>query len=310
MGQNNAFIFPGQGSQYVGMARDLCETFPEALKKFELANEILGFDLAEVCFNGPEEKLKQTKITQPAIFVHSCIVLAKMQSAGLRPQMVAGHSLGEYSALVAAGVLGFKDTLNLVKIRGEAMQVAGEEKPGTMAAFIGLEPAQVGEVCELASDAGIVQAANYNSPGQIVISGEHAAIKKAMQIATEKGARRAIELVVGGAFHSPLMEGARQKLKNALDTTVFKDAEIPIYQNVDAAPSTNARSIISNLDMQLTSPVRWIECVQNMIAGGTTHFYELGPNKVLSGLVRRIDKTASTTSVDKHADLENLISPE
>jgi [acyl-carrier-protein] S-malonyltransferase len=307
MGQNIAFIFPGQGSQYVGMARDLFEAVPEAQRKFEVASDILGFDLAEVCFNGPEEKLKQTKITQPAIFVHSCIVLDEMQSAGLRPQMAAGHSLGEYSALVAAGVLGFEDALNLVKIRGEAMQGAGEEKPGTMAAFIGLAPAQVDEVCELASDAGIVQAANYNSPGQIVISGEHAAIKKAMQIATEKGARRAIELVVGGAFHSPLMEGARQTLKKALDDTEFRDAKIPIYQNVDAAPSSNAGAIKNNLDRQLTSPVRWIECVQNMIAGGATHFYELGPNKVLSGLVRRIDKTVSTAPVEKLVDLEKLV---
>ncbi|MFQ5629464.1 MAG: ACP S-malonyltransferase [bacterium] len=308
MEQKTAFIFPGQGSQYVGMAKDFFEAFPAAKEKFQQANDILELDLAEMCFHGPEEELKKTIITQPAIFVHSCIILEQVVAKGLKPDMVAGHSLGEYTALVAASVLDFENALRLVKIRSEAMQEAGEDKPGTMAAIIGVDAATIDEICKLASDAGVVQAANYNSSGQIAISGDHAAIKKAIQIAPEKGARKAVELVVGGAFHSPLMEGARRKLKMALDQTVFKDAAAPIYQNATATAETNASAIKRNLDMQLTSPVRWIECVENMIAAGAANFYELGPNKVLTGLVRRINRAITPKSIDKLEHFENLAS--
>jgi len=275
--------------------------------RFHLANDILNFDLMDVCFNGPEEELKQTRITQPAIFLHSCIILDQVIAKGLKPDMVAGHSLGEYTALLAAGVLGFESTLRLVKVRGEAMQSAGEEMPGTMAAIIGLDARAVDEICELASETGIVQAANYNSPGQIVISGDRSAVQKAVQIALEKGARKAVELVVGGAFHSPLMESARQRLKKALDETEFRNAAIPIYQNVTATAQTEAGAIKKNLDMQLTSPVRWIECVENMVAERATNFCELGPNKVLTGLVRRINRAVSPRPIDTFEHLQSLV---
>ncbi|MCA9741589.1 MAG: ACP S-malonyltransferase [Deferribacteres bacterium] len=295
MAGKTAFIFPGQGSQHIGMAKDLFDALPDAKAKFAIANDILGFDLAHLCFEGPEEELKQTNVTQPAIFVHSCIVLEHVLAGGKKADMVAGHSLGEYTALVAAGVLSFEDALQLVKVRGDAMQGAGLDKPGTMAAVIGLESDAVDEICRIASSAGIVQAANYNSPGQIVISGDHAGIKKAIEVAQEKGARKAMELVVGGAFHSPLMEGARQKLKLALDKTTFQDARVPIYQNATATAETDAEAIKNNLDLQLTNPVRWIECVEGMITGGASEMYELGPSKVLTGLVRRIDRSVTPT---------------
>ncbi len=301
-----AFIYPGQASQYVGMAQDLYETYPLAKERFEEAGEILGFDLREYCFNGPEEKLKQTYITQPAIFVHSCILTELLAEKGLKPDMAAGHSLGEYCALVAAEALSFRDALRLVKIRGEAMQVAGEKNPGTMAAIIGMEDSDVEALCAKASEAGIVQPANFNSPGQIVISGSEAGIARAVELAPEMGAKRAVPLVVGGAFHSPLMADAQEKLHQAIEAAPFSDARIPVYSNVRAEPVTSAKEIKELLNLQLTHPVRWTACMQNMIRDGAESFYEVGPGKVLTGLGRRIDRKKMPKSVDTVADLEGI----
>ena len=301
-----AFIYPGQGSQYVGMARDLYASFPLVVDYFNRASEILGFDLHEVCFNGPEEMLKQTYITQPAIFVHSCIVTELLAKKNIQPDVAAGHSLGEYSALVAAGVLSFKDALKLVKMRGAAMQAAGEKNPGTMAAIIGMSAADVDELCRRVERDGVVRPANYNSPGQIVISGSKLGVAKAIELAKEMGARKAVPLVVGGAFHSPLMEPARDSLRDALETTGFRDARFPVYTNVTAKPETRAAELEKLLDLQLISPVRWQESVENMIQDGVERFYEVGPGRVLTGLVRRIDRAYTPTSVDTVADLEKL----
>jgi len=298
-----AYIFPGQGSQHVGMGKDLCEKFPEAKKYFDEANSILGFSLSKICFEGPEEELKQTKNTQPAIFLHSAAVwnLLKPTDAA----MVAGHSLGEYSALVAAEAISFQDTIKLVRLRGELMQKAGEENPGTMAAVVGLAPEIVVEVCKKASEAGIVQPANFNSPGQIVISGSVSGVRKAMEIAKEKGAKLVKELVVSGAFHSPLMQSVKDKLKDALDKTQIKDAKIPLYANVTAKPVQKADEIRKLLLEQVTSPVRWEESVVNMNAAGATKFIEVGPGKVLQGLVKRTVATAEVSGIDKAADVKN-----
>lgn len=306
MATKTAFIFPGQGAQYVGMARDFYQSLSSAKETFDLAGEILQFDLKTVCFHGPEDQLKQTHITQPAIFVHSCIALEQVRQRRFEPHMVAGHSLGEYTALVAAGVLDFPAALRLVKIRGEAMRDAGKQNPGTMAAIIGLEATDVDEICAAASDEGIVQAANYNSPGQIVISGDRKGVARAMELARKKGARRVLELAVGGAFHSPLMEPARERLREALQNTTFHDARVPIYHNATAAPETKADRIRERLDQQLTSPVRWIESTQRMIGNGANRFIEIGPGKVLSGLIRRIDRDVTLVSIDKFTDLDSL----
>lgn len=292
MAEGRAFVFPGQGSQFVGMGRELYEGSPKAAAIFDRASDILGFNLPEICFTGPEEKLKQTYVTQPAIFVHSYAAYMLLVDRGVRPDMVAGHSLGEYTALVAAGVLEFEAALRLVKKRGEAMQRAGELQPGTMAAVLGMEAEQVEALCHEARPAGIVQPANYNAPGQIVISGSHAGISRALALAPQRGARKAMALEVGGAFHSPLMAAGREALRTALEATEFREAQIPIYTNVTGKPERSARALKNLLDLQLISPVRWIETIENMIRDGAGQFYEIGPGRVLSGLIKRIDRKA------------------
>lgn len=298
-----AFLFPGQGSQYVGMAKDLYEQHSEARKLFEQADAIVGFPLSAVCFQGPDDELKQTKNTQPAIFLHS--VIAARFYRGEQASMAAGHSLGEYSALVYAGALTFEDGLRLVRLRGELMQRAGVEQPGTMAAVVGLEPAVIDETCRAASEAGIVQAANFNSPGQIVISGSVTGVRRAMELAKERGAKLVKELPVSGAFHSPLMESAKSGLRDALKRTAIQDASIPVYANVSARPVRKAEEIRRLLNDQLTSPVRWEETIQNMAADGASMFVEIGPGKVLQGLVKRIRSDVQTRGIEKYADISS-----
>ncbi|MFA6467680.1 MAG: ACP S-malonyltransferase [Bacteroidota bacterium] len=297
-----AYIFPGQGSQYVGMGKDLCEQFPEAKRIFDEADSVLGFSLSNICFNGPDEELKQTRNTQPAIFLHSVALWNVLKPTDA--SMVAGHSLGEYSALVAAEALSFTDAIKLVRLRGELMQKAGEENPGTMAAIVGLDPAVVTELCTIASAAGIVQPANFNSPGQIVISGSVGGVRKAMEIAKERGAKLVKELVVSGAFHSPLMQSAKDALKTALENTVVRDAKIPIFANVTAKTVQSADEIRRLLFEQVTSPVRWEESVMNMSAAGAVKFIEVGPGKVLQGLVKRTIAAAETAGIDKATDIK------
>ena len=304
---NRAFLFPGQASQYVGMGKDLCERYPLAKEIYEHAGEILGFDIKEVCFNGPDDQLKQTRITQPAIFVHSCIVNRIFGERNFYPDLVAGHSLGEYSALVAAGSLTFEDGLKAVKRRGELMQQAGEKQPGTMAAIIGLTGEEVVEICQTASKAGIVQPANFNSPTQVAISGSVEGVEKAMAIARQRGAKKVVPLVVSGAFHSPLMESAQKELKSVLQSLPFKNAAIPVYANVTANPVTEADQIRELLFKQLTFPVRWVETIQNMISKGVSEFYEVGPGKVLSGLVKRIDRKIKTIPIGTVEEIESSV---
>jgi [acyl-carrier-protein] S-malonyltransferase len=296
-----AFVFPGQGSQYVGMGKDLCEQLPEARQRFDQADALLGFSLSKICFEGPEEELKQTKNTQPAIFLHSMVAASVYH--GERATMAAGHSLGEYSALVYAGALTFEDGLRLVRLRGELMQQAGIEQPGTMAAVVGLEQNIVDEVCRIASHTGIVQAANFNSPGQIVVSGSVAGVRKAMELAKERGAKLVKELPVSGAFHSPLMEFAGSGLKSALEKTSITDATIPVYANVTARPVQKAGEIRRLLYEQLTRPVRWEETITNMALAGAGVFVEIGPGKVLQGLIKRIRNDVVTRGIEKLADI-------
>jgi len=289
----NAYIFPGQGAQFTGMGLNLYETSPLAQELFEQANDILGFKITDIMFEGSADELKETKVTQPAIFLHS-VILAKTLGANFKPDMVAGHSLGEFSALVANGSLTFEDGLKLVSKRALAMQKACEIKPSTMAAVLGLEDEIVEKIC--AETKGVVVAANYNCPGQLVISGEVDAVNIACESLKTAGAKRALVLPVGGAFHSPLMEPAREELALAIESTHFNKPNCPIYQNVTANAVINENDIKQNLISQLTAPVRWTQSVQQMIADGATLFTEVGPGNVLQGLVKKINRDAQTAS--------------
>jgi [acyl-carrier-protein] S-malonyltransferase len=284
-----AYLFPGQGSQFVGMGKDLCEVNPKIIS-----------------FGGPEDKLKQTEITQPAIFVHSIAIYELIKDDFPAPSAVAGHSLGEYSALVVAGSISFEDGLKLVKIRGELMQEAGSDQPGTMGAIIGLDAKVVNDICNSLNSIGIVCAANFNSPGQIVISGDMKAVPAAMELAKEKGAKRTVELVVSGAFHSPLMESAADGLSEALKKAEINDAVIPVYTNVEATPSLKNTEIRDLLFKQLTHPVRWEEIIRNMVSDNIEEFYEVGPGRVLTGLNKRINRDLSSTPVGTIFDIESL----
>lgn len=290
-----AYIFPGQGAQFPGMGKELYENFSLAKKRFEQANKLLGFDISSIMFDGSKEDLQQTSVTQPAVFLHS-VILSEIMGEDFQHKMVAGHSLGEFSALTAAGALSFEDGLQLVSQRAQAMQKACDEVPGTMAAVLGLEDAQVEDVC--ASITGTVVAANYNCPGQLVISGELAAVEAACEALKEAGARRALVLPVGGAFHSPLMEPARKELAEAIQSTTFHDPRCRIYQNVTGQAVMEKEVIKNNLIAQLTAPVRWTQSVQQMIYDGATSFTEVGPGKVLQGLVRKINGEASVSSAE------------
>lgn len=290
-----AYVFPGQGAQFSGMGKDLYERSALAKELFDKANDILGFRITDLMFEGSDEDLRQTKVTQPAIFLHS-VILARTLGEAFAPEMVAGHSLGEFSALVAAGALSFEDGLVLVSKRAQAMQKACEMNPSTMAAILGLDNEVVEKVC--AEIPQVVVPANYNSPGQIVISGSFEGIDVAVEKLTELGASKAIKLQVGGAFHSPLMDPAKQDLETAIFATNFSKPVCPVYQNVDAKPNTDPTLIRENLVAQLTAPVRWTQIIQNMIADGASSFTEVGPGKVLQGLIKKVDRKMPTASAE------------
>ncbi len=291
-----AFLFPGQGSQFVGMANDLFDNSVEAKEMIQTADDALGINLSYIMFHGPEERLKRTEFTQPAIFLHSVVLTG-----------IIGHSLGEYSALVAAGAIQFFDAVKIVSQRGKAMQQAGIDNPGTMAAIIGLSPEIVEKCCNEASDIGIVQSANFNSPNQIVISGSVMGVKKTMEICKSKGAKLVKELVVSGAFHSPLMQPAKDKLKEVLDNSYIFDARFPVYANVSALPVIKKDEIKKLLCEQVTSPVKWDATVRNMINDGYTEFYEIGPGNVLQGLVKRINPDVKCFGISKYSDAEKYL---
>lgn len=292
-----AYVFPGQGAQFVGMGKALYDNSPMAHDLFEKANELLGFRITDLMFSGTDEDLRQTKVTQPAIFLHS-VLLAKTLGDGFKPEMVAGHSLGEFSALVANGALTFEDGLMLVSKRAQAMQKACEAEPSTMAAIIGLDDEIVEKICGEIDE--IVVPANFNCPGQLVISGSFKGIDVACAKLTEAGAKRAIKLSVGGAFHSPLMEPARAELAEAINSTHFSTPVCPVYQNVTADPVSDPKVIKENLIAQLTAPVRWTQTVKNMIADGCTSFTEVGPGQVLQGLVKKVDRTVETFGINTY----------
>lgn len=292
-----AFVFPGQGAQFVGMGKDLYDNSPLAKELFEKANDILGYRITDIMFEGTDEDLRQTKVTQPAVFLHS-VISALCMGEAFKPEMTAGHSLGEFSALVAAGALSFEDGLKLVYARAMAMQKACEMQPSTMAAIIALADDKINEICEQVSSEGeVCVAANFNCPGQVVISGSIEGINKACELMKAAGAKRALPLKVGGAFHSPLMNPAKVELEAAINTTEFHTPKCPIYQNVDALPHTNPEEIKQNLVAQLTASVRWTQTVQNMIADGADEFTECGPGAVLQGLIKKIDKEANAHGI-------------
>lgn len=300
-----AFIFPGQASQYVGMAKDLFDKSVEAKEMIRTADDILGVNLSYIMFNGPEDELKQTQYTQPAIFLHSVILASIIRT--IDANAAAGHSLGEYSAYVASGTIQFHEAIKLVRVRGLAMQEAGDENKGTMAAIIGMEPDKVEKFCVEASVDGVVQCANFNSPGQIVISGSVGGVKKAMELCKSAGAKMVKELVVSAAFHSPLMLSAKEKLNTALETTNFYNSKFPVYTNVTAKPVQGISEIRTKLYEQITAPVRWEETIRNMINDGIEEFYEIGPGNVLQGLVKRINPDVKRFGIDKFEDVEKYI---
>lgn len=307
LSQKLAFIFPGQGSQFVGMAKDLYFSFDRAKELFHQANDIMGFDLAELAFNGPDDLLVQTKNTQPAIFVHSYILNELLAKEGITPCMVAGHSLGEYSALTCVDVLPFDQGLGLVKIRGELMQNAGSYNKGSMAAIIGLDYITVHKLCQVASKEALVDLANFNSPEQIVISGTVAGVEKAMKFARDEGAKMVIPLNVSGAFHSPLMKPVLQDFLPYLEKVTFNDPAVPVFSNVTGQPTTEAQEIKMFLGKQLISPVLWSESIEHMLLAGAELFVEIGPGKVLTGLLKRIDKSIKAITISSLEQLENLL---
>jgi [acyl-carrier-protein] S-malonyltransferase len=306
MSTSYTFLFPGQGSQYVGMLGDLYEGSAPAREIVDRADDQLGYRLSSVCFEGPPDALQQTEHTQPAIFLHSYVLFTLLAAKGVAPHAAAGHSLGEYTAFVAAGAITFEDGLRLVRLRGRLMQQAGEDQPGTMAAVVGLDPDTVRQICNTARQAGIVQPANFNAPGQIVISGSVEGVMEAMEEAKARGAKLVKELVVSGAFHSPLMQSAQAELGEALYATEIRTAAIPVYSNVTGKPATDPADIRKVLHDQIISPVLWEACMKNMIADRRNNFLEVGPGRVLQGLCKRIDPATQHGGVDKWNDLDRI----